>query len=68
MTSKEKRQLIYLLNKYQNELLQDVNLSRYNYGKKAQYNHARILANRLSCERESEVIPCYNYDLEECKE
>lgn len=64
MTGAEKRQLIYLLNKYQNELLSEINLYRYNYGKKAQYNHARIIANRLSNEKTNELIPYCNYDAE----
>ena len=44
MTDNEKRQLTYLLDKYKNELL-------YN-GTKAQYNHARILVDKLSNEKQ----------------
>lgn len=66
MTAKEKRDLIFLLNKYQNELLKKIDSQRWNHGIKAQYNHARILANKLSTESANELIPYCNYDVE-CK-
>ena len=57
MTNQEKRLLIKLLNKYQYELLDGMNLitygftnERYKCGTKAQYNHARCIANKLSTE------------------
>lgn len=61
MTDQEKIQLIKLLNQYQYELLDSKNIitygsstygfsKRYKCGTKAQYNHARCIANKLSTE------------------
>lgn len=57
MNNQEKRLLIKLLNKYQYELLDGNNIitygfsnERYKCGTKAQYNHARCIANKLSTE------------------
>lgn len=56
MTDNDKRRLIKLLNDYQYELSNSDNIHTYGHGKyyphgtKAQYNHARCIANKLSTE------------------
>lgn len=56
MTDNDKRTLIKLLNDYQYELIDKKNLYKMNFtyyypkGTKAQYNHARCIANKLSTE------------------
>lgn len=63
MTLKEKQDLVRLLNKYQSELMQmnDENIEEserqtqrgegeYHYGVKAQFEHARLIAAKMSVE------------------
>lgn len=54
----DKKEFVRLLNLYQNELLDDERLNRggtYIHGTKAQYNHARCIANKLSTEIGNEI-------------
>lgn len=54
----DKKELVRLLNVYQNELLADERLTsigKYVYGTKSQYNHARCIANKLSTEIGNEI-------------
>ena len=58
MTLIEKRELVELLNIYQRELLSTKRLDKYgNYieGTKAQYEHARIIANKIAREIGKEI-------------
>lgn len=58
MTLSEKQTLVNLLNKYQYELLQNKSNSKFYThirGTKSQYNHARIIANKLSTEIGNEI-------------
>lgn len=62
MTEQEKRELVKLLRKYQMDLLdideENRGMGRYGrtHGVKAQFNHARCIANRLSCDTEQDII------------
>nr|DAP09003.1 MAG TPA: hypothetical protein [Caudoviricetes sp.] len=62
MTGQEKRELVRLLWKYQMELMEvDEKNSGVEYfyricGVKAQFNHARCIANRLSCEVGQDIL------------
>lgn len=62
MTEQEKRELVRLLWKYQMELMEiDEKNSGVEYfyricGVKAQFNHARCIANRLSCEVGQDIL------------
>lgn len=62
MTEQEKRELVKLLWKYQMDLLEideeNRGMGRYGrtHGVKAQFNHARCIANRLSYDAEQDII------------
>lgn len=58
----EKKQLVFLLDCYKNELLKRKKTNSwgrevYEDGVKAQYNHARIISNTLSNEIGNEISP-----------
>lgn len=59
MTNDDKRQLVKLLNIYQDELLikNNTTFRNYNVGIKSQYKHARCISNKLSVELEKEIQP-----------
>ena len=50
MQIQEKRELVRLLNLYQNEILDKMPETYHTYGLAAQYDHARILSAKLSVE------------------
>ena len=52
----EKRDLVRLLNKYQEEILAKLNLTgKLEHGQKSQYDHARIMSQKLSAEISEEL-------------
>lgn len=62
MTKRDKRELVKLLWKYQMELLEideencDTDYYHRTHGVKAQFNHARCIANRLSYDAEGDIL------------
>lgn len=59
MTILQKAELVALLHLYMAEVADKANKADNRYGFNAQYNHARILASKLSCEVGKEVGSCY---------
>lgn len=55
MQIQEKRELVRLLNLYQNEILDKMPETYHAYGLAAQYDHARILSAKLSVEIRKEM-------------